>query len=137
MNPLDAAAADEVALRPEVVSQGSSIEILGDVGDIPERLGGAHVLLVTSMREGVPGVVLEAAACDTAVVATDLPGVRWIAESVAGVTPVPLHVDDRQWIGAIESAATSPGGLAPSVAASPFALAQVLRSYEDLWELTR
>jgi glycosyltransferase involved in cell wall biosynthesis len=137
MNPLDAAAADEVALRPEVVSQGSSIEILGDVGDIPERLGGAHVLLVTSVREGVPGVVLEAAACDTAVVATDLPGVRWIAESVAGVTPVPLHVDDRQWIGAIESAAASPGGFAPSVAASPFALAQVLRSYEDLWELTR
>lgn len=135
MNPLDAAVAKEVELHPDVVSQGSSIETLGDVGDIPERLGGAHVLLMTSMREGVPGVVLEAAACDTPVVATDLPGVTWIAESVAGVTPVPLVADDRRWITAIESAASTPGSFAPTVISSPFALEQVLRSYRSLWKL--
>lgn len=135
MSPRDAAVATEAGLRSDVVSQGSSIETVGDVGDIPERLGGAHVLVMTSVREGVPGVVLEAAACDTPVVATDLPGVTWIAESVAGVTPVPLDADDGRWIAAIESAASTPGSFAPTVVSSPFALAQVLRSYRSLWKL--
>ena len=58
----------------------SRLLLVGERWDLPEWLCSADLLLVTSMREGLPGVVLEAVAAGTPVVASDLPGVRWLEE---------------------------------------------------------
>ena len=55
-----------------------SIKFVGHRRDVPEIIGSSDLLLVTSVREGFPNVVLEAMACGTAVVSTDYSDVRRI-----------------------------------------------------------
>lgn len=52
------------------------IEILGHRNDIAALFASAHVVTLPSYREGLPKVLLEAAACGRAVVTTDVPGCR-------------------------------------------------------------
>lgn len=54
------------------------IRFLGHRRDVPEVIASSDMLLVTSVREGFPNVVLEAMACGTAVVSTDYSDVRRI-----------------------------------------------------------
>lgn len=56
------------------------IRRLGVRSDVPRLLSAADVLLLPSVREGLPGAVLEACASGVPVLATDLPGVREIAD---------------------------------------------------------
>lgn len=52
------------------------VELWGHRSDMPEVLRAAHVVVLPSYREGLPKVLLEAAACGRAVVTTDVPGCR-------------------------------------------------------------
>ena len=52
------------------------VELWGQRSDMPWVLGAAHVVVLPSYREGLPKVLLEAAACGRAVVTTDVPGCR-------------------------------------------------------------
>ena len=55
------------------------IEWWGRQENMPQVLAGAHIIcLPTSYGEGVPKVLIEAAACARAIVATDVPGCREI-----------------------------------------------------------
>ncbi len=54
------------------------IEWWGRCEDMPEVLARAHIVCLPSYREGLPKVLLEAAACGRALVATDVPGCREI-----------------------------------------------------------
>ena len=54
------------------------VKFVGQRRDVPEIIGSCDLLLVTSVREGFPNVVLEAMACGTAVVSTDYSDVRRI-----------------------------------------------------------
>jgi glycosyltransferase involved in cell wall biosynthesis len=51
---------------------------VGPRRDVPEIIASSDLLLVTSLNEGFPNVVLEAMACGTAVVSTDYSDVRRI-----------------------------------------------------------
>lgn len=51
-----------------------AIEILGFRQDIPELMAAANIIVLPSYREGMPRVLLEAAACGRAVVTTNVPG---------------------------------------------------------------
>jgi glycosyltransferase involved in cell wall biosynthesis len=62
---------DRLGLKP-------CVEFLGHRRDVLEIMGSSDVLLVTSVNEGFPNVVLEAMACGTAVVSTDYSDVRRI-----------------------------------------------------------
>lgn len=57
------------------------VEFLGSLplGDIAQWMNAANLLCLPSYREGVPNVVLEALACDTRVVATNIGGVPELA----------------------------------------------------------
>ena len=69
----------------------SATEVIGSVDDIRSHLEWADVLLLTSLTEGFPGVVLEAAAAGIPTVAFDVGGT---AEAIVdGVTG---FVVDRQ-----------------------------------------
>lgn len=60
------------------------VEILGHCSDIASLFAESHIVVLPSYREGVPKVLLEAAACGRAVVTTDVPGCRDAIEN--GVT---------------------------------------------------
>ena len=53
-----------------------SIRFLGERGDVPDLVSAADVFVLSSFREGLPGVVLEAMALEAPIVASDLPTVR-------------------------------------------------------------
>ena len=52
------------------------VELWGQRSDMPEVLRCAHLVVLPSYREGLPKILLEAAACGRAVVTTDVPGCR-------------------------------------------------------------
>lgn len=57
-------------------TQEHGIEWWGHREDLPTVIGQATVVVLPSYREGLPKVLLEAAACGKAVIATDVPGCR-------------------------------------------------------------
>jgi glycosyltransferase involved in cell wall biosynthesis len=62
------------------------VELWGQRSDIPAVFSSAYMVVLPSYREGLPKVLLEAAACGRAVVTTDVPGCRDAIEpSVTGV----------------------------------------------------
>jgi glycosyltransferase involved in cell wall biosynthesis len=61
----------------------------GLVDDVPALLREASIVVLPSYREGVPKVLLEAAACGRALVATDVPGCREIARDGVNAILVP------------------------------------------------
>jgi glycosyltransferase involved in cell wall biosynthesis len=52
------------------------VELWGQRSDMPEVLSSARLVVMPSYREGLPKILLEAAACGRAVVTTDVPGCR-------------------------------------------------------------
>ena len=53
------------------------VELLGYRSDIPQLFGASHIVVLPSWYfEGLPKVLIEAAACGRAVVTTDMPGCR-------------------------------------------------------------
>jgi glycosyltransferase involved in cell wall biosynthesis len=69
-----------------------SIELWGRRADMPAVLAEADIVVLPSYREGLPKVLLEAAACGRPVVTTDVPGCRDAIEP--GVTGVLVPVRD-------------------------------------------
>jgi glycosyltransferase involved in cell wall biosynthesis len=57
------------------------VEWWGQREDMPVVLAQAHIVVLPSYREGLPKVLLEAAACERAIVATDVPGCREIVRN--------------------------------------------------------
>jgi len=52
------------------------VECLGFRSDIAKLFAQAHIVILPSYREGLPKVLIEAAACGRAVITTDMPGCR-------------------------------------------------------------
>jgi len=52
------------------------VEILGHRSDVSELMAASHIIVLPSYREGLPKVLIEAAASGRAVITTDVPGCR-------------------------------------------------------------
>ncbi len=61
-------------------SQNDGIEWWGHREDMPTVLGAATLVVLPSYREGLPKVLLEAAACGKALIAADVPGCREVVQ---------------------------------------------------------
>ncbi|WP_406857380.1 glycosyltransferase [Alsobacter sp. KACC 23698] len=83
----DALSEDDI----EALRRSSDVTFLGHVADMPALLAGVHVLaLPTRYPEGVPRILIEAAACGVAIVVPDFPGARRLVDhEVSG-----LLIDD-------------------------------------------
>lgn len=60
----------------ETWRQSGMVELLGFRKDIATIFANSHVVVLPSYREGLPKVLVEAAACGRAVITTDVPGCR-------------------------------------------------------------
>ncbi|MBE9376498.1 glycosyltransferase [Saccharopolyspora sp. HNM0983] len=127
----DLQAADpDFARRPGLLVHGATDRV-------EDVLTGAAVLVLPSLREGLPGVVLQALASGVPVLSADLPGVRGVAEVTPGVRVLPLSAGPRAWAAAaLELAACSAerrAEIAAAFRASPFDLRDCATAWRRLW----
>ncbi len=76
------------------------MECWGHQSDMASVLARANIVALPSYREGLPKVLLEAAACGRAIVTTDVPGCREIVRSGVNGLLVPAR-DSRSLADAI------------------------------------
>lgn len=115
----------------------SAVELAGQTVDVPSALRDADALLVTSTREGLPGVVMEALAEGCPVVCTDLAGSAFISEFCLGIRLVAVDASDEVWVEALRSLldadAPSRRAIWQSFTASPFTVEHAARAMGALW----
>ncbi len=75
-----------------------AVTVAGERQDIVRLLKAADLMIFPSLREGLPGAIVEACAAGTPVVAAEIPGAREIASAFPTVLCVPLEADDSEWI---------------------------------------
>jgi phosphatidylinositol alpha-1,6-mannosyltransferase len=127
--------ADLTAADPTVAGD-DTVRLLGERRDIGTILAAADMLLLPSLREGLPGVVLEALACGVPVLATELATLREVAGVVEGLTLLPLAAGVFRWA----EVAVELCGLAEpqravirqAMRSSPFEFDTTLRGWEQL-----
>lgn len=68
----------QLELTSRAKSLGADVIFLGSVAEPMELMEAADVLVLSSASEGVPFVIQEAMAASVPVIATDLPGTRWL-----------------------------------------------------------
>lgn len=75
----------EIESAVDAAGLSPTFRFLGDRDDVPELLSNADALLLPSLREGLPGVVLEALAAGVPVVGSRIAPVEEIARVSGGV----------------------------------------------------
>lgn len=134
---------DTEGIRREAKALGIQdfVHDLGERADAVDLIDQADVLILTSVREGLPGVVLEALSTGTPVVSSNLPGVHYIASQVPeGIRRVELTEPLSSWGAAvIDALATgrSPrarDGIQRAFADSPFSMEASIAAHQDLYE---
>ena len=82
------------ALQLEQWRHEGGVELLGHRDDIAALFASANIVTLPSYREGLPKVLIEAAACGRAIVTTDVPGCRDAIDP--GVTGLLVPVRDAE-----------------------------------------
>ena len=89
LDPGNPAAVSESVLRNWV--DAGAVEWWGPRDDMPAVLRGATLVCLPSYREGLPKVLVEAAACGRAIVTTDVPGCREVVRDGVNGLLVPVR----------------------------------------------
>lgn len=115
-----------------------TVEVHGHTSDIPGLFRTANVVVLPSYREGLPKVLIEAAAASSAVVTTDVPGCRdAIVPDVSGLLVPPR--DAAALADAIESLVSDParcaamGAAGRSLAVERFAIERIVAQHLDVY----
>lgn len=134
--------ANPASLTREELSAWSDegvVEVWGFRSDMAQVLSEASIVVLPSYREGLPKVLIEAAACARAVVTTDVPGCRDAIEP--GVTGLLVPVrDPRALARAIEQLIEDPhrckamGAAGRSLAERAFDVRQVVAAHLIIYE---
>lgn len=126
---------DILAAHPRV-GHDPSVVFLGDRPDVGVVLAAADALVLPSVREGLPGVVLEALASGRPVVATDLPGLREVGREVVGLHLLGLSEPAERWaevaldLAGLDAARRE--RIRQTLLTSPFTAEQATRAWEAL-----
>ena len=114
-------------------------EVLGDRSDVPELLRGSDVLILPSLREGLPGVILEALSTGVPVVASDLETLRELAAKLPGISLVPVRAPAERWAeriaAAIEVTDAEALGIRAAVLRSDYTLERSVRDWRRLFQI--
>jgi glycosyltransferase involved in cell wall biosynthesis len=76
---------------------GDRIVLAGIRKDIGRLLASSDLMLFPSLREGLPGAVVEAAAAGLPVLASDIPGIAELAGRLPGLRTISLSLSDDDW----------------------------------------
>jgi glycosyltransferase involved in cell wall biosynthesis len=118
------------------------VHCLGECSDVRELMAAADLLILPSSREGLPGVVLEAASVGTPVLASDLPGCREQAEQLPCVDVIPLTSSNEEWADKLASLLLkwSPPAARRKARTdfefSAFEIRRVVENFKALWTAT-
>ncbi len=115
------------------------VRLAGVRHDVPRLLRAADLLLFPSLHEGLPGVLLEAAAAGVPALASDLSVVREISPFLAGIRSLSVTEDDATWANLAQEIvkSTSPtlrDAWAKSFKQSPFTLDASVAAHLRIWE---
>jgi len=110
-----------------------NVMIVGERDDVPGLLKAADLMIFPSIREGLPGAILEACAVGTPVIASDLPGVKEVAAVCPAVACLPLAADDYEWITTAERLLGAPRQ-AVDFAGGPFDASTTACRFRALYE---
>lgn len=119
--------------------QNGAVELLGYRTDIAQLFAAAHIIVLPSYREGLPKVLVEAAACGRAVITTDVPGCRDAIEPDVTGLLVPV-CDAVALADAIQRLVEDPGlrqsfGQAGRVLAErEFAIENIVQAHLDIYK---
>lgn len=123
----------------EIWRKERHVEILGFCKNIAELFASAHIVVLPSYREGLPKVLVEAAACGRAVVTTNVPGCRDAIK--AGSTGLLVPKQDSIALGlAVEKLVISPelrrkfGKAGRLLAEQDFDVNQIVQRHLDIYE---
>nr|WP_090444654.1 glycosyltransferase family 4 protein [Pseudomonas benzenivorans] len=129
------------SIGPDDLEQWRSegiVECLGYRQDIATVFAQSHVVVLPSYREGLPKVLVEAAACGRAVVTTDVPGCRDAIE--ADVTGLLVPVRDTEALAdAIQRLVENPelrqrlGRAGRELAEREFAIESIVQQHLDIY----
>ncbi|WP_404371434.1 glycosyltransferase [Kytococcus sedentarius] len=119
-------------ITPYTESAGGSLPVsfhgTGVIADVRGVLQSQDVLVFPSTREGLPGTVLEALSVGLPVVATDIPGTRYIAQLLPGVHLLPGEAAPEAWARTVVQASLASderrAEIASAFAAGPFTTAR-------------
>lgn len=124
--------------RREARSSGSNILWLGHRSDVPALLAAADLLVLPSLWEGMPNVILEAMAAGKAVIATDVEGSNELVVAGESGWLVPKN-DPVALAAALIEAADDPsrsrryGQAGRERARRLFSIDLVVSRYQELW----
>lgn len=113
-----------------------SVHFAGSRFDVPKLLKSTDAMIFPSLREGLPGVVLESCAAGTPVVAAELPGVVEIAAHFSSVVPKPVTAPDLDWANTACQLASTSRNRAEALRVyrtSPFSIDRAIESHEAVW----
>ncbi|GAB2834436.1 glycosyltransferase [Lentzea nigeriaca] len=131
---------DLMSVAPRVAAD-PAVHLLGHTECPEDVLAMTDVLLLPSVREGLPGVVLEALASGVPVLATELPGLRELAARLRGLHLLPLRVGPVKWAEtALTLASTSEAErklISEGVRDSEFALSSGDQWWRTVWTASR
>lgn len=122
----------------EALRSSGDVVLLGHRDDISEVFSASHVVVLPSYREGLPKVLIEAAACGRAVVTSDVPGCRDAIEPDITGLLVPVR-DSAALAQAIAKLINEPalreqmGIKGRELAEREFTIDQVVRSHMDIY----
>jgi glycosyltransferase involved in cell wall biosynthesis len=129
------------AIPPSVITRWERLGVvrfLGHRDDMRELFARAHIALLASEHEGLPRFLLEAAACSLPLIATDIPGCRFIVRNRVNGTLVPLR-SPHAIADAIEALLSDPGRMRSYAAASreiaetEYSEEKIIANYLDLY----
>jgi len=113
------------------------VSLVGEVPEAMPHMASAHLMVLPSLWEGLPGAVLEACALGTPVLASDLPGTRELARYFPHLQLMSLHQHDEAWAAAAEQLinARAPGvsDARERLARSPFAFERCCEAHYEVW----
>lgn len=136
-NPATVADAEIKAWRQE-----GAVECLGHRSDMAAVLAQTHLVVLPSYREGLPKVLVEAAACGRAVITTDVPGCRDAIEPGATGLLVPPR-NAKALAAAIEQLLGSPelldkmGRAGRDLAEREFSIDKIVEAHLDIYQELR
>ena len=116
-----------------------NVEWWGLCKDMPQLLARTHIVCLPSYREGIPRILIEAAACGRPIITTDAPGCRELVRPGENGLIVPVQ-DTPALVSALRTLIQNPemrkamGAFGRQLAVEEFNIESVVAQYQNIYQ---